>query len=154
LGFERVDADADGSVDDLLISLNNSTIKVINQYSGTTADAVEEIVFTNGGTFGGYLLGTGVYELNTDGTSPLDGANVGGGTIGNRDVVASSTTGETLNGGAGNDLMFGNGGNDILTGGGGSDLLVGGGGNDKFVYTAASDSVPGTTGGIQNYDVI
>ena len=34
LNFQRVDADSDGSVDDLLITYNGQSITVINEFSG------------------------------------------------------------------------------------------------------------------------
>src|SRR5439155_7899577 len=92
---------------DLVITYSGNTnstsqITVTNHYAGA---AVEQIVFSNGGTFGGYQLGTGPYLLSTDASTPLDGT-------GSQDVIASSTAGEALNGGNGNDLLFGNGGDD------------------------------------------
>ena len=50
--------------------------------------------------------------------------------------VPNSGGNDTLEGGAGNDVLFGQGGNDRLIGGAGDDLLVGGGGNDTFVWQA------------------
>src|SRR5207248_1505950 len=131
---------------DLQITYNDSSIVILNQYDGNSSDAVEQIQFTGGGSYGGYKLGNSIYTLTTDSVTPLDGSN-------GLDVIASSATGETLNGSAGNDLLFGNAGSDTINGGVGSDLLVGGVGNDKFVFTVLSDSLPGTTSGIQNYDV-
>ena len=40
----------------------------------------------------------------------------------------------TLNGGAGNDIMRGEAGNDVLRGGTGNDTLIGGAGNDTFAF--------------------
>ena len=48
---------------------------------------------------------------------------------------------DTLEGGAGNDLLVGGGGDDLLIGGAGRDTLRGGAGNDLFVFQAISDSL-------------
>jgi Ca2+-binding RTX toxin-like protein len=145
---------------------------VTGQYAG--GEVVEQIQFTNGGTYLGYSLDSTAYTLNIDGSSPLDGSNA-------IEVIASSSTGETLNGNNGNDLLFGNGGIDTINGGSGNDLLVGGAGNDTLsggdnndwlvggagadtmdggagadtiVYTAAADSAPGTGDTINNFNSI
>ena len=144
LGFEKVDLDLDGSTDDLLISYNGQSIKVINQYSGTSGDAVDQIQFTNGGKIFGYSLGSGPYALSDDGSTPLDGDDING--VADRDVIASSTAGETLNGGDGNDLLFGNGGVDTINGNDGSDLIVGGAGNDILNGGAGGDVLVGGDG--------
>lgn len=47
---------------------------------------------------------------------------------------------DTLNGGAGNDMIYGQGGNDTITGGAGDDVLHGGTGADRFVYLAGEDN--------------
>ena len=48
--------------------------------------------------------------------------------------VASSDTGDSLSGGAGNDRLFGGAGPDLLDGGPGADFLNGGAGDDRFIY--------------------
>ena len=50
-------------------------------------------------------------------------------------LIGSETTGNTLQGGLGNDVIKGMGGDDILQGGGGNDLLSGGDGLDWVDYT-------------------
>ena len=45
LNFQRVDADSDGSVDDLLITYNGQSITVINEFDATAADHVETMSF-------------------------------------------------------------------------------------------------------------
>jgi Ca2+-binding RTX toxin-like protein len=87
-------------------------------------------------------------------------------------LASASTSGDTLQGGQGNDLLFGNGGDDTLQGGPGNDLLMGGAGddrltggpngdilsggagNDTFIFPALNQSLPGVTGGNNNFDVI
>ena len=64
-------------------------------------------------------------------------------------VDASVTSGVTLNGGGGNDILlagsgndvlFGGLGNDWLNGGNGSDALAGGGGNDVYVFSGTASN--------------
>ncbi|WP_436091784.1 beta strand repeat-containing protein, partial [Devosia sp. LjRoot16] len=132
LGFERVG-------NDLLITYNDSSITVTGQFSGATQVDVDSLVFTNGGTYLGYQLGTATYALNIDSTSPLTGTN-------SLDVVASSSTGETFDATNGNDMLFGNGGIDTINGGSGNDLLVGGVGNDILNGDADNDTLVGGAG--------
>ena len=53
---------------------------------------------------------------------------------------------DTLDGGAGDDLLFGMGGDDILRGGDGNDLLFGGSGNDYLDGGAGEDTIFGGSG--------
>ncbi|MBR1298600.1 VCBS domain-containing protein [Bradyrhizobium sp. AUGA SZCCT0042] len=137
LNFERVS-------NDLSIDAGATGITVRGHYNG---NEIEAITFLNGGTPYGYALGTGSYSIQSD----LSG---GGG----QDVIASSSSGQSLTGGNSNDLLFGNGGVDTLTGGSGSDLLVGGAGADTFIISSGDSQ--GTVGGsgnagtITGYDVI
>ena len=125
LNFQRVDADSDGSVDDLLITYNGQSITVINEFSATAANQVETMSF-NGGKFAGYSLGTGPYTINT--------------TTGGDDIVAGTSGNDSLNGGGGNDLIFAGAGNDTVDGGNGDDLLVGGTGNDTLFGGGGKDT--------------
>ncbi len=125
LSFQHVDADSDGSSDDLLITYNGRSIAVINEFSTTAADQVETMSF-NGGKFAGYSLGTGPYTLN--------------GTTGGNDIVAGTSGNDSLNGGGGNDLIFAGAGNDTLDGGNGDDLLVAGTGNDSLFGGGGNDT--------------
>jgi VCBS repeat-containing protein len=132
LNFERIG-------NDLLINVNNSQIMVYDQY--LSANALDSIQFTNGGTIFGYGLSTTKYMLNIDIIGTLDGTS-------QEDIIAgtSSLTGETINGANKNDLLFGNAGNDILNGGNGNDLLVGGAGSDTLNGNADSDVLVGGAG--------
>ncbi len=132
--FERLDADGDATADDLLVSYNGSSIKVIDHFNG---NAVEDFILTNGGTFDGVAVNAGGYRISDDGSSPHDGESDDD--FSNRDIIAGSSGGETLNGGDGDDILFGNGGNDVLVGGTGVDVLVGGAGNDDFRFDATSE---------------
>jgi VCBS repeat-containing protein len=132
LNFERIG-------NDLVINVNNSQITVYDQY--LSANALDSIQFTNGGTIFGYALSTTKYMLNKDIIDALDGTN-------QEDMIAgtSSTTGETINGANKNDLLFGNAGNDTLNGGSGNDLLVGGAGDDILNGDDGSDVLVGGAG--------
>jgi VCBS repeat-containing protein len=131
LNFERVG-------NDLIINASSTQVAVLGQYNG---NAVEQISFTGGGTAYGYSLSAANYALNLDTSSPLDGTS-------NEDMIAgtSSLTGETLNGGNKNDLLFGNLGDDTLNGGSGDDLLVAGGGADTLNGGAGNDVLVGGAG--------
>ena len=126
LNFQRVDADSDGSVNDLLITYNGQSITVINEFDAIAAHHVETMSF-NGGKFAGYSLGTGPYTINA--------------TTGGDDIVAGTSGDDSLNGGSnGNDLIFAGAGNDIVDGGRGNDLLVGGTGNDTIFGGRGDDT--------------
>jgi VCBS repeat-containing protein len=132
LNFERIG-------NDLLINVNNSQLTVYDQY--LSANALDSIQFSNGGTIFGYALSTTKYMLNIDIIGTLDGTS-------QEDIIAgtSSLTGETINGANKNDLLFGNAGNDTLNGGNGNDLLVGGAGNDILNGSDGSDVLVGGAG--------
>lgn len=55
--------------------------------------------------------------------------------------------GSTLDGGAGDDMLFGGAGDDRLIGGTGADTLVGGGGNDLYVVEGQADIIIEQAGG-------
>ena len=65
--------------------------------------------------------------------------------LGQETVTAQNETrkggNDTLNGGAGDDLIFGQEGNDTIIGGAGNDVIYGGSGADMFVYNAITDGV-------------
>ncbi|CAN7528566.1 VCBS domain-containing protein [Mesorhizobium sp. LjNodule214] len=127
LNFERV-------ANDLVINVGTTEITVTNQYVGSSA--IESIQFTNGGTVYGYALSTSAYKLETGLSGP-----------GTDDVIASTSTGQALTGGNGNDLLFGNGGDDItINGDKGSDLIVGGTGNDTLLGGDDNDTLVGGAG--------
>ena len=84
-------------------------------------------------TLSGTAAGAGTWDIQITATD-LSGASVA-------DVFAvtvnqaSNTSGQTLNGGNGNDVLSGGNGNDTLNGGLGSDMLYGGGGNDTLNFS-------------------
>ena len=127
LNFQRVDADADGSVDDLRFTYNGNPVTVINEFDAFPNHHVEQLSFTNGGTYFGYALGTGPYSIDN--------------TSGGNDIVAGTSGDDILQGGTGGrELLFGNAGNDTINAGSGDDLLVGGTGNDTLNGGSGSDT--------------
>jgi Ca2+-binding RTX toxin-like protein len=62
-------------------------------------------------------------------------------TIVTGDYIFDSNAGNTLNGTAGQDIIFGNGGNDTINGGDENDLLDGGEGNDTVNGGAGDDTI-------------
>ncbi|PBB96148.1 VCBS domain-containing protein, partial [Mesorhizobium sp. WSM3862] len=128
LNFERVS-------NDLVINVGTTEITIRDQYVGSSNN-VESIQFTNGGTVYGYALSASSYRLQT--------TLSGGGTD---DVIASTSAGQALTGGNGNDLLFGNGGDDsTINGGSGNDLVVGGTGNDTLLGAGDNDTLVGGDG--------
>lgn len=57
------------------------------------------------------------------------------------DIIYANGNSDTLNGNAGNDTLFGQSGSDTLDGGAGDDVLNGGSGTDTASYASASSSV-------------
>ena len=62
------------------------------------------------------------------------------------DVSGAKDAGDTLLGGAGDDILFGQGGNDTLDGGKGNDILLGGTGNDTLIGGQGNDILIGGSG--------
>nr|WP_146469949.1 retention module-containing protein [Pseudomonas carnis] len=62
------------------------------------------------------------------------------------DVSGAKDAGDTLLGGAGDDILFGQGGNDLLDGGKGNDILLGGTGNDTLIGGQGNDILIGGSG--------
>ena len=80
----------------------------------------------------GSLTDTGAASISIDVSGAIDGN-------GNNNVLYNAlSTGATLNGNGGNDVLFGNSGADTLNGGTGDDILNGGGGNDQFVLASTA----------------
>jgi T1SS-143 domain-containing protein len=124
------DSSTTNDAGNLIITYNGQQITVTNHYSGT--DNVETISF-DGGSIGGYALGSGNYTIGLDETNTMTG------TAGN-DVLAGDSGGDEIDGSSGDDLLFGNDGADTLTGGAGRDLLVGGAGADVYDFNATTES--------------
>ncbi|NMY52660.1 retention module-containing protein [Pseudomonas sp. WS 5011] len=127
LSFRDSDTGGDGN---LLIGFNGQQVTVDDHFDDSP---VESLSFLGGATVGSYSL-SGLYNLVTDGSGDRSGGS------GNDILAGENTDGETLSGGAGNDLLFGNGGNDLLYGGDGDDLLSGGLGNESLSGGSSSNS--------------
>ncbi|MES2193461.1 MAG: VCBS domain-containing protein [Pseudomonadota bacterium] len=67
------------------------------------------------------------------------------------DTLTGGVGDDTLVGGSGNDILSGGSQNDVLVGGAGVDTVTGGSGNDNFVFTAATQSAPGTADTITDF---
>lgn len=126
---------------DLVIQFNGQQITVQGQYDG---GKVENIQFEGGASFQGYSLADGTpYNLLTA-TSATGDPSGGPG----NDVAVGTSSGESVDGRDGNDLLFGNGENDTVGNFGevGDDLLVGGDGNDDMNGHTGNDVLLGGDG--------
>ena len=93
------------------------------------------------------LVGAGVLladEPTTGATSVVLNGTAAAEVLVGRDQIDGVR--ETLNGGAGNDVILAGGGADTLDGGAGDDLLVGGAGNDTLVGGEGNDTLYGGDG--------
>ncbi|WP_205944432.1 beta strand repeat-containing protein [Pelagibius litoralis] len=73
--------------------------------------------------------------------------------LGGDDLLTGGDFSDAISGGAGNDTINGGGGNDILLGGAGDDSINGGAGNDDIVGGPGSDTIDGGDGtDIVRYD--
>ena len=131
-----------------------------------TSDLISEAVAMSAGnvltTGGNALIDLGTVTKSTythTGTGNLNWIGTGITTSNTINSNTSSTSADTITGGAGNDVLKGNegantltgaAGNDTLTGNGGADTLDGGAGNDSLILTessAAADVAKLTNGG-------
>ncbi|WP_413603017.1 hypothetical protein [Curtobacterium sp. Curtsp57] len=107
---------------------------------GSSHRGVESVVFDDGIVWDrGLLLETPV--MGTGGNDNFSDQNDGGHTLdggAGNDVLYGYSGDDTMIGGAGNDQLNGGDGDDILIGGAGDDILTGGAGNDTFVFELAS----------------
>jgi hypothetical protein len=62
------------------------------------------------------------------------------------DVICGSPFGDSIQGMGGDDIIFGNGGNDSISGGNGDDLIFGGDGNDSLQGSFGNDRLFGNDG--------
>ncbi|MBC7907805.1 MAG: tandem-95 repeat protein, partial [Rhodospirillaceae bacterium] len=90
---------------------------------------------------------------NTEVSSVVVSDTVDGG-AGN-DLIYTGNGDDVLKGGSGNDLLYGEAGNDVLTGGTGDDNLIGGSGDDNFLFDfgAGHDTVNGGTNWTDTIDL-
>lgn len=78
-------------------------------------------------------------------TPPVQGDNTLNGGAGN-DVIYGDTGNDTINGGSGDDTMDGGSGNDIMNGDAGIDILTGGTGDDTMDGGTENDTISGDEG--------
>ncbi|MGA0599282.1 calcium-binding protein [Caulobacter sp. KR2-114] len=107
---------------DLYIEVNGlgQSIRVMNEFSGTAGQALEQVQFANGTAWNHADI--------------LANCWIRGGT--GNDTVTGTADADHLDGLAGNDTLSGQGGADVLVGGAGNDSLTGGTGADTFVFKA------------------
>jgi Ca2+-binding RTX toxin-like protein len=92
------------------------------------------------------LLGSGSDDLTIDGTPTGAAVTVSAGDGDDRVFAAGTTSGLTLKGEAGNDLLVGGSGQDVLDGGAGNDVLIGRGESDSLLGGDGEDLlIAGTT---------
>jgi Ca2+-binding RTX toxin-like protein len=101
------------------------------------------------GSVGNFMLADGAFNLSQFLAQVAASPNAAGG------IQASTTPGDSLAGGTGNDTIYGSGGNQSLTAGtgnslvysaGGNDTLTGGSGNDTLVSAQGNDTLIGGAG--------
>ena len=94
------------------------------------------------------VLGTGQAIVVDSGAtlSFTHGSTAKPGTPGDDILTGSDNVGDTISGGAGNDIINGLGGDDILSGGAGEDVILGGQGNDLIDGGDGDDTLIGNEG--------
>ena len=113
----------DGSDDlyiDILVSTNNETIGVSNQWAAARKHGIEEIVFADGVVWS---------------VDQIDAANVVEGFASNNFLDGIRDFNDNMYGLAGNDTLDADGGDDLLVGGLGDDYLRGGAGSDVYLWS-------------------
>ena len=153
-GMDTLMATVDG---DDTITVNTSNLEHVVLTWGET-DGTVHLTLTQAGAIGLTLLAPDLLETQSmliDLAANRAGANVGLG-AGNDTLIgaAISTSGDTLDGGDGDDSLVGNTGRDMLNGSGGADTIDGGAGGDTlsggegadvFLFTAGDSGVTATS---------
>ena len=146
------DADGDGIINSLDVDSDNDGIldNVEAQAISSSYVAPSGIDANNDGLDDVYgAAGVTPVDTNSDGapdfvSTDSDGDGILDGlaaaTSGNDRLVGGDTTGDTLDGLAGDDQLFGLGGNDSLLGGAGIDFVYGGQGDDTLAGGTESDT--------------
>lgn len=151
-GFESVQTNITGSLDDDLIILQGGT-----HYDG----GANSTIYTNisGDTFyANWSANVSAITWVNDPTSTvvIDGVSIAGmerlliATGAGNDSIDNSYAGnfthDYIDGGAGNDTLSGGNGNDTLIGGAGNDLIAGGVGDDSIVAGDGNDTIVASAG--------
>lgn len=104
-------------------------------------DVTGIVVEAGGGGFDTVWLGASGYTMAAE---IEDGRLLGSatsltGNAGNNNVVGNNAgLGSTLDGGAGDDILWGTAGNDVFKGGTGNDVVYSGAGADRFIFDTAN----------------
>ena len=107
---------------------------------GAGVDTLLSIENVTGTNYADTLTGNAQNNLLSGGSGndTLDGGS-------GNDTLDGGNSNDILKGSGGDDTLLGGAGVDSLTGGSGADTLTGGAGVDSFLYTALSESAPGTS---------
>jgi Ca2+-binding RTX toxin-like protein len=163
--FLANDSDPDGDVLNVIGTSNLSDLSsvVVN---------TDSLTVTNNNSFFGNDTDWGNFRYTvSDGHGGTDTANASisidtnniDGTNGNDVIYHTQSTGRTLSGNDGNDVLLGNIGNDTINGGDGNDTLIGGGGRDTltggdgadhFFYASSSDGGGSTGDTIADFNAV
>ena len=152
-GNDNLSGGADA--DTIQVGRNEGSDTIQGGETGTDSDTLAfnstsggvTVTFT-GNEAGSYSIGTGTGSFGqieaVSGTTQDDSINAS--------VTTSGTTldggagSDTLTGGSGSDTLFGGTGNDTLSGGAGADTLVGGAGDDTLIGGSGADLLTGDAG--------
>ena len=98
------------------------------------------------GSFGYTISENGISDFASVNITQVDTGATVTGTVEDNTLVGRDGADDTLNGLAGNDVLFGGSGNDILAGGADNDVLLGGDGDDDLQGNANDDRLDGGAG--------
>lgn len=117
----------------------------VNEGSSSVPDPALTYTFTSTGTF---LIQVGVFSLGPGMQNFVGGEEylLHVSLTGQAATGAEAGSGDTLDGGIGNDVLYGMGGGDTLHGGADNDLLDGGAGNDSLSGGTGIDAIHGGSG--------
>lgn len=144
--------------DDVVNVWDNTGVKDLDGGDGTDTLDFRNWQSTDGTQVTVGSDGSGTFTHSTTGTtgSFSDFEIISGTDYDDTIDAGADTTGLTLDGGGGNDLLTGGSGDDTLIGGTGNDTLTGGLGDDLFVYSGGSDTISdfnsGNTGTLDDGD--
>jgi Ca2+-binding RTX toxin-like protein len=153
-GVDKLDLETGSAIDISSLSIdadveqleaNGPVLLRAAQLGNFTSVNTGVITLTTGGIvdLSGATVFTNTFTLDAAGnTFDLSGVNTTGYTVngaGGNDVIIGGERGNTLSGGGGDDKLTGGGSDDTLIGGAGTDTVKGGAGNDRMIITAGSE---------------